>query len=520
MENNPYLIQLQKLIEALHTSEIRLARKHILAYESNHTTKHRKMFLLFQLICHKSRHDYSRIKQKVSPNSNNDSFNRLIKRTINRVYESLMLDVNISRKDAYNEFFRVQIDVRKKLIRAQILLSKGLIDQAKRNIRLIKRTTKVYELYDELVESLFLLQRVYGNAKEFKEFKIVKAEIKRYEHTRKLLLESKSLYHSIKAELSTSLVKNKEKRDVFTEIHKLKEYFDETSSYKILSYYLLLMMEFYYMNNQYKAEIETGLNFISHLKQQKSIYSKNRISLIYSSLSNSLIGACDFLNTDKFADASIKWAKNNPTLDHLIALEQKVKALIYLGKHERALEEIERILSHSLIEKYPFQKTKADYFSAVIAFLLCDYKFASRKVYDLGFIEKDKEGWNLWIRLLRVMISLEKEDISTVDFELESFRKYLERIGVDKSSRMQMIFNVLHQLERNDFDFAATYKKNEINFQLLRSLGKPYKWDSTTAEIVVFHEWFEAKACKREYNPTFSRYKLDLLPENFELEKI
>ncbi len=520
MENNPYLIQLQKLIEALHTSEIRLARKHILAYESNHTTKHRKMFLLFQLICRKSRHDYSRIKQKVSPNSNNDSFNRLIKRTINRVYESLLLDVNISRKDAYNEIFRVQINVRKQLIGAQILLSKGLIDQSKRRLELIRRTTKVYELYDELVECLYLLKRFYTNTKDAVKFNEVEDEIKYIEHCRKLHLDSKSLYQSIKIKLSSSLARNEDSKNIFGEIHLIKEHYDETASYKILSYYLLLMMEFYYMNNQYKAEIETGLNFISHLKQQKSIYSKNRIMQIYSSLSNTLIGASDFFNAYKFAEASLLSSKTSPSLNYLLALEQKVKALIYLGKHERALEEIERILSHSLIEKYPFQKTKADYFSAVIAFLLCDYKFASRKVYDLGFIEKDREGWNLWIRLLRVMISLEKEDISTVDFELESFRKYLERIGVDKSSRIQMIFNVLHQLERNDFNFAATYKKNEINFQLLSSLGKPYKWDSTTAEIVVFHEWFEAKAYKREYNPTFSRYKLDLLPENFELEKI
>ena len=520
MENNRYLVQLQNLVNALHSSEVRLARKHILAYESNHTLKHRKMFVLYQLICRKGMYDYSKIKQKVSPESNAESFNRLIKRTINRVYESLLLDVNIKRKDSYNELFRVQIDVRKQLIRAQILLNKGLVDQSKASLKLIRRTTKTYELYDELVECLFLMRRIYGNTKELDKFKKLENEIKRYEQSRNLLLESRSLYQSIKASLSASLEKSEYRKDIFSEIHQLKEYFDATGSYKILSYYLLLMMEFHYANNQFKAEVETGLNFISHLKKQKSIFSKIRITIIYSSLSNTLIGACDFLSTYKFAEASEIWSMKNPNLNHLIALEQKTKALIFLGEYEKALNEIDHILKHELISKYPFQKTKADYYSAVIAFLLEDFRFASRKVYDLGFIEKDREGWNLWIRLLRVMISLEREDLSTVDYELESFRKYLSRTGIDKSSRIQLILNLLRQLERNDLNYQSTWKKNSFNIQLLASLGKPYQWDSTTAEMVLFHEWFEAKAQKRKYNPSFKKYKIDLLPEDFELEKV
>lgn len=520
MEKNRFLSQLENLVAALHTSEIRLARKHILVYESNLTFKRQKMFLLFQLICRKGSIDFDKAKQKVSPESNESSFNRLIKRTIDRVYESLLLDVNIKRKDAYNEIFRVQIEVRKQLIRAQILLSKGLIDQAKKGLKIIKRNTVQYELYDELVECLFLLQRLYVNVKDLNSFKAVEKDISHYEHCRKLLLQSKSIYQSIKAKLSASLANNAETKSVFQEIHQLKEYFDETQSYKILSYYLLLMMEYHYSNGHFKAEVETGLNFIQHLRNQKSIFSKNRISLIYSSLSNTLIGASDFENTYKFAEASVSWSKRNPSLNHLIALEQKTKALIFLGNYEKALDEIKLILQHEILKKYPFQKTKADYYSAVIAFLLNDFRFASKKVYDLGFIEKDKEGWNLWIRLLRVMISLEREDLATVDYELESFRKYLSRTGIEKSSRIYLILNILRQLERNHLDYALTIEKNEFDFQLLSSLGEPYQWDATSAEMIVFHEWFEAKAQKRNYQPTFSKYTQELLPEHFVFEDL
>jgi len=520
MEKSRFIIQLNELIQSLQKSEISLARKHILAYESNHTANNRRMFQLFKLIAYKGIIDFDYLKKKISPDSNIESFNRLIRRTINRIYESLLLDVNIKRKDAYNEVFRVQIEVRKQLIRAQILLSKGLINQAKKTLVQVIRKTREYELFDELIEGLFQIQRILSNRKNTKEFDQYSKQIEHYELCRKLLLNTMSLYQNIKIQLSNSVGGVKNAPDVEEKINLIRSYYEDSKSVKILSYYYLLIMEFHFLQQNFKEEINVGLSFIRELKSNRAIYSMRRISYLYSSISNTLIGACDFENTLKFASASVEWSKKNPTVNYLIALEQKAKALFYLGDYEASLSTLNQLNNTSLIKKYPLQATKIKYYKALNLFLLGEYKMANRSIYNLNEIEKDKEGWNIWIRLLRILIALERKEMTTVDFDLESYRKYLERIDVDKQSRIKVILRVINQLERNDLDYKSVSEKCKKDLGLLESLDSRYKWNSTSPEMIVFHEWFKAKEADIAYNPDFSNYHLRLLDKEYDVEKV
>ncbi|MFT6947669.1 MAG: hypothetical protein ACJARP_002096, partial [Vicingaceae bacterium] len=67
MEKERYLSQLLDIIQVLKGPELDLARKHLKAYESNHTVKRRKMFQLYKYIKINDIQNYGKLKKRVSP---------------------------------------------------------------------------------------------------------------------------------------------------------------------------------------------------------------------------------------------------------------------------------------------------------------------------------------------------------------------------------------------------------------------------------------------------------------------
>ena len=509
MERERFLDLLLDLIDSMSRSELELTRKHLRAYASNFTHKRNKMFLLFDLIAYKGLRDYDAIKKKITPDIRENSFNRLIKRLIDKIQESLLLDINIKRKDTYSELFQVRFEIRKQLIKSQILRNKSLIILSKKVLQSILKKTKLYELYDELIEALFYLQNISSSSISKKEFDLLADEIKFYEECRSKLQEARSMHQNYQVN-AYSKASNKNMSNLLDEyIPVLKKYAEETGSANIFSFYYLLLMEKYYIDEKIDEEIEIGLEFLKLLKSNKAIFSKSRIAGIYSSLSNTVYSACNFKLNYLFSKHSVAWSKHNPGANHIFAHQNQIRSLFFLGNYIDCLNHIYELEKLPSLRKFTLFSTQVSYMKAITFFALGEFQSADSELYSLREIEKDKEGWNLWIRIMRILCSIELLRHNLIDYDVESFRKYIERTskqyGVRK--RDKLILSVLIELDRNNYNFQLTAEKRTKELEQLSSTTKAYKWEPKSPENILFHDWFKAKLNKEVYLPDFKPYQ-------------
>ena len=183
-EKEILISQFSDLIEAMDSTEIEIAKKHIIAYDSNTTGESQKMFQIFSELAFKANFNYKSLKSKISPLVTDTSFNRQIRRTLYRVQESLIIDVNLKRKGLYNGIFRKRYEIRKRIMQASILNGKGLPEMANRLYDNIIKTSKSYELYDELIESLVFKKNIILLKNDKKQLNEINKKIDYYSNCR------------------------------------------------------------------------------------------------------------------------------------------------------------------------------------------------------------------------------------------------------------------------------------------------------------------------------------------------
>src|SRR5690606_4369370 len=143
----------------------------------------------------------------ISDESSHKSFGQLLLRTIKRIKESLILDINILRKGNYSKVFQKKFLIRKQIVQSKIISSRGLFSEALSSYNSIIITAKKYELYDELIEVLQLKQSLLVNIKGIKAFEQMNKEIDCYTHCRNLYTSAVSVYNRYYAVVNFSSTK-------------------------------------------------------------------------------------------------------------------------------------------------------------------------------------------------------------------------------------------------------------------------------------------------------------------------
>lgn len=504
MRKKDYLEELKELISIMNGAEKRLFSKQLNAYYLNLKANEKKMFKLFTLLCKKKQFSYDDLKQKVSKNSSDDSFKRLIRRLSYKIEESLILEPNINRGSTYSQIFKARYRAKKQLIQAHILKSRGLVLKAVNlNVRTI-RDTKKYELFDELIEATSMLLTSNIARNNIKKADQLKSDLEVYLRQRQTLEQIRFIINEY-----DSLINIKSNRSFITEflssaVSRIEELIQIQSSVNAISYLYLLKLELYDITNDVKAFIETGELMIELLTNEPAIYSKNRIIYLNNKVSKSNLLLFQFEQAEKKAEQALSLSGATVNNNYLTAIESKFQAVFFQSDYKRAMTILKDVFQLSILKKYGYRKSIFSYYEAVTHFLLGDYKGAQLSLNELVEIEKDKEGWNVWIRLLQLLIFVELKKFDLLDYEIENFRKYLQRAELTKKSsgREELILNILIDLNRRNYNFkeVAARKKDDL---LILEQNEKYKWKINTPELIQFHVWFVSKLKEENYSPIF-----------------
>lgn len=258
------------------------------------------------------------------------------------------------------------------------------------------------------------------------------------------------------------------------------------------------------MHQQLKNYIDANKSLIALvdlLRKNISIGTANRLGGAYGNLANNELLLQKFeagikyilLSKDFFSKSQVNTNVTKEIEFILLLCQDKLKDA------ERVITELYK---SSATQKSSFLFYKRTYLYACLLSLKGDFKKSDSLLDEVKEIEKDKEGWNIGIRLLYIMNLVDRKNYEAVEPHLISLKKYLARLKKDKllSKRYSVILRILQRLMNDDFVFRKTYKRSKKYFDLLQSDQDRYEWSIRGPELIAFHEWFLSRMEFRKFS--------------------
>ena len=494
-------ISIKDLIKGLSNEEINSIRKYLNCFDETFGNTKTKTANLFDLLISDENLSPKEIINLLYTNpSSEDAFDKLSKRLSEKIHECLLLDVNVERKDVYPDYIKASIDVRKKIMQANIMLGRGLFNDNNDIFDKIILKARKFELYTELVEVLYLKQRYLGFRKGKVEFDKITDDICFSEKSRDAINKALNYYYQLIINKDFSSI-NQVDRNLFEEsIIELQNLYKFTKSANVGYYLHLIEFEFYQLNGQYHEAKLVSLKLVDLIQENPSIYMKRRLGSAFVRLSENELHTCDFKEAALHARLAQDYFHKN-TINHNIARETEFFSYFYQGNLEKAEKIINGLVEDSKNIHSEFRHAKQAFWAANVAFLLNKKKETVNLLNQTKEIDKDKEGWNIGVRILSIMNQIESDGTDLAESQIENMRKHIERTMKMKEVRPRdiTILRILNELVSQSFDFQAVWKSRKQMFEQLASFEGDQAWTINSHEMVLFHEWFKAKALQSEY---------------------
>ncbi|MBK7572237.1 MAG: hypothetical protein IPI10_11650 [Bacteroidetes bacterium] len=89
-------------------------------------------------------------------------------------------------------------------------------------------------------------------------------------------------------------------------------------------------------------------------------------------------------------------------------------------------------------------------------------------------IDKDKEGWNVNIRILSILCRIELFETDSVDLNVQNLEKFLKRISKTNNvpTRYQIILRILVSLLNEGYDFNKVSNKKKKSLTILEEINE------------------------------------------------
>ncbi len=430
------------------------------------------------------------------------AFKQLVYRSKEKLLDSWLSTDSITKSFYYDERAKEIIVLRKQLIHFDLLNLRGLNEQSLTLINKIVQKAKLYEYFDVLVFALYKRLRLSANLSTLEEYQRQIKEIEFYEDCR-MVFHKMELYHKrFYLHLNTKIENNEKIQKIEKIIAEAETDCIRTNSKTIRYYLLLFKAARYELIDQPEASCNTWHELIKLVSSSKYLKSTHGLGAAYHNLSRTCLILYDFEGSKLAVKRGYQLTK------FFDPVASSMYNFLFLGGFYQGdiriiqtnIEILINFLYSGLIVHY-FAAT-VRYYNACIKFLQEDYTSSYLLLNDVKALERDKESWNIAIRVLSIMNQIELEKFEIADNLIENLRKHHERVRktLPVTKRDEKIIKILIALSHHSYRFRRTYREKAEAFNLLESLDKEYRWKILSPEMIVFHEWFKAKKDDRKYN--------------------
>lgn len=431
------------------------------------------------------------LRKSIGRGVSEEALYKSLTRVKEKLLESLVLDVNLRESGKYSSVFTTSTLSRKKIMQAVILFSRGLEKEGRKLLERVIDQGKKYELYDELFEVMHWVRNENGLRFGRQKYDKYTQDMIFFQICRDGVYEARNIYYDYYMLSDRSGEVSVKRKWAGQAVESLKIILDQTDSSLVRYYYYLLLSELYALKRESEKTDELAEELLSLLRTSPALKMDLKVGIAHSDIADMMLSCEKYDQAFKFGKKALYHFEKS-TYNYLIAEEMIFKSLFLQGEMSKAKVILNRVLEDNQISNFPLIRSKFLFYQSCFLFVRRDFAGSIKMLSEVGELKKDKYSWNIVLRILLILNFIEGGKYDVVESEIDSFRKYMNRIKKrgDILPRYTLIVELLVSLRNNGLDFEKTYKENKANLRKLSSQREGFRWDSKSPELISFQQWF------------------------------
>jgi hypothetical protein len=177
---------------------------------------------------------------------------------------------------------------------------------------------------------------------------------------------------------------------------------------------------------------------------------------------------------------------------YYLILEALFMCVFFTGNFIRADKLVRELKAYKGISLNDFRIAKLYFFHACVLFKKREFKQALQIANKPIALNKDKTGYDIAIRILRIQCLVELGRFDEASAQIENLRKHISRNykKTYTSERDKLITRTLVLMQKRGFSNKPGKAEADLIAKLSLPSGK-YKWSPITPELIRFHEWYK-----------------------------
>jgi tetratricopeptide (TPR) repeat protein len=428
--------------------------------------EYEKMGKLFELVTRYEQQEEAFYAQKLYGRPPDNTF-RVTKSRLKRMLENVLL--NDKSLNSYPKPISIRLQIRKKILQAEILLGRGAYLAGKNLLQQVIAQAQRHELNDELFQAEMLLSRTQS----------VRLPVREYEHHTERLLalnrrqaaiqEVSIRYYSISNLLAHKALKPDQQQEVRQAIDRMAAICAETQHPPTRNLYLLAEIYYHQVIHQYEAALAFCHQYLHLLETAAELHTGQRLAVAYGQLAQVHLHLHQLDEARRYATLALG-AFAPDEMNYLRGLELMFVIDFHAGRLAQAQAHIELAMRHPEFQASRMLAAKWHYFLACLHFSQGAYQMAYHTLNDTNALLADKYGLNLNIRLLEIMLLYELRHLDLMETKILNMRQFIKRTQKQAELlRPKALIRLLIKWHQNDYNAAATLAAAPEDLDLLRA---------------------------------------------------
>jgi hypothetical protein len=484
---------LHNLVHQLTTPEQTLIRYALKGVKEDGENKYRQ---LFDFVARRekvlSRQSVSMAIYKIPPDTR---INKLINRLWEKILDIITSENFIRKNTRLTERSRLRLNARKKIVQCTTLeYLNGSSDTYELLVKQGIQIAEASENYSTLIDFYRLRKNSTLFISDNKQYRYCEKQISWFQNCRMAEEKLWDYYNELIKEdgygnrLSPAK-KIKYLETILEDLKKSKKYIVSVYSNYV---YSIIQLDYLFQKENYSAARKL-LRVLSDKLGASPLNSERHIlARVQIELSNCEMSSGNYQKAVKHAENSVAILSVNKKPNYYYTLEQLFLCVFFFGDLERADRLITELESIQFLTLNDFRISKFLFFRACVHFKKRDFKQALQIANKPIALNKDKTGYDIAIRILRIQCLVELARFDEATIQIENLRKHLSRNYKKAYTRERDKLNIRTLLLMQKRGFSGKPGKEETSLLSKLSLktGK-YKWSPASPELIRFHEWYK-----------------------------
>jgi hypothetical protein len=434
------------------------------------------------------------VKNHLFPDMDEGTFSKLVARLKEKVFESLQLEVNLSRGKAYAPTWLSRQRAKKTLISAEILSIKGLKTESDELLQRVLRDSQKYELYDLAGSACRILYIHLCTQLSSEKGEAMLQQAENYSRLACLERQAELLFYKYGFQKENPYRGEQPYRQLAAEIKRLSSELQGRSARGIE--YLISQLKILYWEGvgSFENQAAEAQALRTLLSATPGISSPiRRVNAALQSMTAAM-HLRQFQQAKQHIDEARSLSSLTSYSGRKVATAQAI-AYIQIGHYAEANGFLQELLNQPQLQNS--EREHVQYLLAYLDFMMGHAHKAKAGLKSLSLLRRQKlQDWSLGIEVFELQLRIDMGQFDVAEGLISNLQRRIQRQGEKEkpSQRLFTLVRLLHALSMESFQFKTFWAKNPDALEMLQDSRLGYRWDPFGHEVVPFENWLSSHA--------------------------